>query len=112
MQRECEVSKEELRESSPANTGAVNAPISTSSSPDQKGKMTLGSMKFKIIILAVVVVGFILTLFMLNIIAGGGSGNMAGHSIAFDAIQNYVHTTTGVNYNYNHQDLVSVYFLL
>ncbi len=73
--------------------------------------MTLGTMKFKIIILAAVVAGFILTLFMLNIIAGGGSGNMAGHSIAFDAIQNYMLTTTNVDYNYNHQDLVSIYFL-
>jgi hypothetical protein len=105
------VLQEELRGSSPANNGTVNAPISTSPSPDQKGKMTLGSMKFKIIILAAVVAGFILLLFLLDILAGGGSGNMAGHSIAFDSIQSYLHATTNVNYNYNHQDLVSVYFL-
>ena len=105
------VLQEELKDSTPANNGTVNAPVSTPSSPDQKGKMTLGTMKFKIIILAAVVAGFILTLFMLNIIASGGSGNMSAHSIAFDAIQNYVQTASNVNYNYNHQDLVSIYFL-
>ena len=40
-------------------------------------------MKFKIIILVAVVAGFILTLFMLNIIASGGSGSMSAHSIGF-----------------------------
>jgi hypothetical protein len=105
------VLQQELKDSNPTSDQTVNPPISTSSSSDQKGKMTLGTMKFKIIILAAVVAGFILTLFMLNIIAGGGSGNMAGHSIAFDAIQNYMQTTTNVDYNYDHQDLVSIYFL-
>ena len=105
------VLQEELKDSTPANNGTVSAPVSTPSSPDQKSKMTLGTMKFKIIILAAVVAGFILTLFMLNIIASGGSGSMSAHSIGFDAIQNYVQTASNVNYNYNHQDLVSIYFL-
>ena len=39
----------------PANNGTVSAPVSTPPSPDQKTKMTLGTMKFKIIILAAVV---------------------------------------------------------
>ena len=103
--------QEELKDSTPANNGTVSAPVSTPSSPDQKNKMTLGTMKFKIIILAAVVAGFILTLFMLNIIASGGSGSMSAHSIGFDAIQNYVQTASNVNYNYNHQGLVSIYFL-
>ena len=46
-------------------------------------------MKYKIIILAAVVAGFILLLFVLDIIAGGGSGNMSGHLIALEAMQNY-----------------------
>ena len=107
--------QDELKESNPAINGTVNAPISTSSSstPDQKGKVTLASMKFKIIILAAIVAGFILTLFILDIIAGGGSGNMSGHLIALEAIQNYVQpTTTYVNYNFNPQDLVSIYFII
>ncbi len=77
----------------------VNTPVSTLSSPDKKEKMTLKTMKNKIIILAAVVAGLILTLFILDILAGGGSGNMSGHSIAFDAIQNYdVQSTTNVDY--------------
>jgi len=97
----------ESMEANPASDATVNAPVSTPSSPDKKEKMTLKTMKNKIIILASVVAGLILTLFILDIIAGGGSGNMSGHSIAFDAIQNYVKTTaTNVDYTYNHQDLV------
>ena len=46
------VLQEELKDSTPANNGTVSAPVSTSSSPDQKSKMTLGTMKFKIIILS------------------------------------------------------------
>jgi hypothetical protein len=106
------VLQEELKDSNPAVNGTVNAPVSAPSSPDQKSKMTLGTMKFKIIILAAVVAGFILTLFMLNIIASGGSGNLSAHSIAFDSVQNYIQTASNVNYNYNHQDLVSIFFLL
>ncbi|HKU84215.1 MAG TPA: hypothetical protein VJP58_09250 [Candidatus Nitrosocosmicus sp.] len=104
--------QDELKDSNPANIGTVSTPVSASSNPDQKGKMTPGTMKFKIIILAAVVAGFILTIFMLNIIAGGGSGNMSAHSIAFDTMHNLVQTTAYDNHNYNHQDLVSVYFLL
>jgi hypothetical protein len=111
--------QDEVKESNPAINGTVNASITTSSSsssptPDQKGKVTLASMKYKIIILAAVVAGFILLLFILDIIAGGGSGNMSGHLVALEAIQNYVQiTTTNISYNYNiHQDLFSIYFLL
>ena len=106
------VLEDELKDSNPDNIGADSTPVSGSSNPDQKGKMTSGTMKFKIIILAAVVAGFILTIFMLNIIAGGGSGNMSAHSIAFDTMQNFVQATGNINYNYNHQDLVSIYFLL
>ncbi|MDN5845496.1 MAG: hypothetical protein L0H53_04385 [Candidatus Nitrosocosmicus sp.] len=83
------VLEEELKEANPASNGTVNASVSTSPSPDKKSKMTLSTMKYKIIILASVVAGFILLLFILDIIAGGGSGNMSGHSIAFDVMQNY-----------------------
>jgi len=106
------VLEEELKDSTPANNGTVSAPVSTSSPADQKGKMTLGTMKFKIIILVAVVVGFILTLFMLNILASGGTGNISAHLIAPDTIQNFVQTTANVNYNYNHQELFSIYFLV
>jgi hypothetical protein len=106
------VLQEELKDSNPTNIGTENTPVSTSSNPDQKGKMTTGTMKFKIIILAAVVAGFILTIFMLNIIAGGGTGNMSAHTIAFDPILNYVQTTATVNNNYNHQDLFPIYFVL
>ena len=106
------VLEEELMDSNQANNGTVSAPVSTSSPADQKGKMTLGRMKFKIIILIAVVVGFILTLFMLNILAGGGTGNISAHLIAPNTMQNLVQTTANVNYNYNHQELFSIYFLL
>src|SRR6476619_7273391 len=43
------VLEEELKDSNQANNGTVSAPVSASSTPDQKGKMTLGTMKFKII---------------------------------------------------------------
>ena len=92
--------QDELKESNPsAINGAANAPISTSSSsssptPDQKGKVTLASMKYKILILAAVVAGFILLLFILDIIAGGGSGNMSGHLIVLEGAQSYVETST------------------
>ena len=111
--------QDEVKESNPAINGTVNASITTSSpssSPtsDQKGKVTLASMKYKIIILAAVVAGFILLLYILDIIAGGGSGNMSGHLVALAATQNYVQITTiNISYNYNiHQDLFSIYFLL
>ena len=111
--------QDEVKESNPAINGTVNTSLTTSSpssSPtsDQKGKVTLASMKYKIIILAAVVAGFILLLYILDIIAGGGSGNMSGHLVALEAIQNYVQITTiNISYNYNiHQDLFSIYFLL
>lgn len=38
---------------------------------------------------------------------------MSGHLIALEAMQNYVQTaTTYVTYSLNHQDLVSIYFLI
>ena len=106
--------EEELKKSNPAINGTVNASISTSpsSSPHQKGKTTLASMKFKIIILAAIVAGFILTLFMLDIIADGGSGNMSGHLVVFEGLQTYLQTEKNINYDYNHHDLNSIYFLL
>ncbi len=94
--------EEEKKESNPAINGTVNAPISASSPPDQKGKTTITSMKFKIIILAAIVAGFIITLFILDIIAGGGSGNMSGHSMAFEALQNDIqNAATSTNHNHN-----------
>ena len=107
--------KEELKDSNPAINSTVNPPISKSSAspPDKKTKTTVRSMKFKIIILAVIIAGFIITLFMLDIIAGGGSGNMSGHSIALETFQTYPQiTTNNINSNNNHQVLFSVYFLL
>ena len=106
--------EDELKKSNAAINGTGNAPTSTSSSssPDQKSKTTLASMKFKIIILAVIVAGFILTLFMLDIIAGGGSGNMSGHIVAFEGLQTYLQTAKNINFDHNHHDLVSIYFLL
>jgi hypothetical protein len=100
--------EEELKNSSPEIKGTDNAPISTSSaSPqNQKSKTTLESMKYKIIILAAIVAGFIVTLFMLDIIAGAGSGNMSGHSIALETLQTYFQiTTTNINSSHNHHVL-------
>ena len=95
--------EEELKGSNPTINGTVNTPITPSSPPDQKGKTTLKSMKFKIIILAAVVAGFIITLFMLDIIAGGGSGNMSGHSMAFEGFQNNLqNVATSSNHNHNY----------
>ncbi|WP_458747507.1 hypothetical protein [Candidatus Nitrosocosmicus sp. T] len=107
--------QEELKESTPAINGTGNAPVSASSSsstPVQKGKVTLASMKYKIIILASVVAGFILLLFILDIIAGGGSGNMSGHLVAFEGLQNYVQTAKNIHYDFNYHDFISIYFLL
>lgn len=88
---------------------------SSSSSAKQKNKMTLANMKFKIIILAAVVGGLILILFLLDILAGGGgggSGSMGGHLIGFDAIQNYVQSSSTGEYEFEHRALVSIFFLL
>lgn len=85
---------------------------SSSSTPGQKNKMTLSSMKYKIIILAAVVGGLIITLFLLNILASGG-GNLAGHSILFDSVQNYFFgASIDANHVQAHPDLISVYFML
>ena len=83
-----------MEEQSKINTVAKNIPTSSQdqqSSSSQKNKMTFANMKFKIIILAAVVGGLIITLFLLNFLASGGSGSgsMAGHLIGFDAAQNY-----------------------
>jgi hypothetical protein len=108
------IREEELKKSNTAINGTVNAPTSTStsSSPDQKSKTTLGTMKFKIIILAATVAGFILLLFILDIIAGGGSGNMSGHLVAFEGLQTYLQTARNIHYDLNYHYLISVYFLL
>jgi hypothetical protein len=107
--------QDELKGSTPAINGTGNAPVSASSpssTPAQKGKVTLASMKYKIIILASVVAGFILLLFILDIIAGGGSGNMSGHLVAFEGLQNYVQTAKNIHYDFNDHDFISIYFLL
>jgi hypothetical protein len=87
---------------------------SSSSSAKQKNKMTLANMKFKIIILAAVVGGLILILFLLDILAGGGggSGSMGGHLIGFDALQNYIQSSSTGEYEFEHRALVSIFFLL
>ncbi|GKS61952.1 hypothetical protein YTPLAS21_14100 [Candidatus Nitrosocosmicus sp.] len=86
---------------------------SSSSSAKQKNKMTLANMKFKIIILASVVGGLILILFLLDILAGGGGGgSIGGHLIGFDAIQNYVQSSSTGEYEFEHRALVSIFFLL
>jgi hypothetical protein len=87
---------------------------SSSSSAKQKNKMTLANMKFKIIILAAVVGGLILILFLLDILAGGGggSGSMGGHLIGFDALQNYIQSSSTAEYEFEHRALVSIFFLL
>jgi hypothetical protein len=86
---------------------------SFSSSAKQKNKMTLANMKFKIVILAAVVGGLILILFLLDILAGGGGGSsMGGHLIGFDAIQNYVQSSSTAEYEFEHRALVSTFFLL
>lgn len=106
-----------LEEEARVNSMSQNDPNSQSSqqssSSKQKNKMTFANMKFKIIILASVVGGLILILFLLDFLAsGGGSGsNMAGHFIGFDAVQNYIEISYNENGN-NHHDLVSILFLL
>lgn len=107
-----------LEEEARINSMLQNDPNSqssqqSSSSSKQKNKMTFANMKFKIIILAGVVGGLILILFLLDFLAsGGGSGSsMAGHFIGFDAVQNYVQTSFSENEN-NHHDLMSIFFLL
>ncbi len=75
------------------------SPYSPSSSPsstspsNQKNKMTLAKMKYKIIILVGVVGGFILVLFLLDYLAAlntGGSSMGGHHFILFDALQSNI----------------------
>lgn len=69
----------------------------------KKNKVTLASMKYKIIILASVVAGLIVTLLLLNFIAdmnSGGGGSMGGHHvILYEAVHNYLLTSLGEFYN-------------
>ena len=70
----------------------------SSSSPNQKNKMTFANMKNKIIILVAVVVEFIALMFILDFLASlntGGAGGGAGHHIIlYDSLQNYIHLST------------------
>ena len=88
---------------SPADYHSSPSPSSSPSSfspgsPDgaaKKNKVTLASMKYKIIILASVVAGLIVTLLLLNFIAdmnSGGGPSMGGHHvILYEAVHNYLH---------------------
>lgn len=108
--------EEEARVNSTPNNGSdsqTGQQPSSSSSSKQKNKMTLANMKFKIIILASVVGGLILVLFLLDFLASGGGsgGSMAGHIIGYDAIQNFVQTSLDED-RIDHHVLVSLFFLL
>jgi hypothetical protein len=89
------------------------SPYSPSSSPsstspsNQKNKMTLAKMKYKIIILVGVVGGFILILFLLDYLAAlntGGSSMGGHHFILFDALQSNI---IQISY-YNTNELVTI----
>jgi hypothetical protein len=89
-----------------------NAQSNQQSSSKQKNKMTWANMKFKIILLAAVVGGLILILFLLDFLASGGnSSSMAGHVIGFETFQNYVQSSID-EIEINHPQLVSIFFLL
>jgi hypothetical protein len=84
------------------------SPYSPSSSPsstspsNQKNKMTLAKMKYKIIILVGVVGGFILILFLLDYLAAlntGGSSMGGHHFILFDALQSDIIQISSFNTN-------------
>lgn len=84
------------------------SPYSPSSSPsstspsNQKNKMTLAKMKYKIIILVGVVGGFILILFLLDYLAAlntGGSSMGGHHFILFDALQSDIIQLSSFNTN-------------
>lgn len=82
--------QEEMKRSTPqkAPMSSTNDPTTTTS--DKKNKVTLASMKYKIIILVSVVVGFIATLLVVSMIAdiNSGGGSMAGHHfVAFEVFQ-------------------------
>jgi hypothetical protein len=108
------VLEEEAKVNSTPNNGSDSQSGQQSTSPSkQKNKMTFANMKFKIIILASVVGGLILVLFLLDFLASGGGsgGSMAGHIIGYDAIQNFVQTSSNEDRT-NHHVLVSIFFLL
>lgn len=71
-------------------------------SPDgqaKKNKVTLASMKYKIIILAAVVAGFIVTLLIVSILAdinsGGGLGGGGHHVTVYETMHNYLQISLG-----------------
>ncbi|HYF99326.1 MAG TPA: hypothetical protein VD815_04485 [Candidatus Saccharimonadales bacterium] len=64
----------------------------------KKNKVTLASMKYKIIILASVVAGLIVTLLLQNLIAdmnSGGGGFGGHHVILYEAVNNYLQISFG-----------------
>ncbi|HEU5121060.1 MAG TPA: hypothetical protein VFT71_08730 [Candidatus Nitrosocosmicus sp.] len=105
--------EEEARVNSTPNNGPDSQFSQQSSSSKQKNKMTFANMKFKIIILASVVGGLILVLFLLDFLASGGGsgGSMAGHIIGYDAVQNFVQTSLNEN-TIGYHVSVAVIFLL
>jgi hypothetical protein len=105
--------EEEAKVNSTPNNGSDSQSGQQSSSSKQKNKMTFANMKFKIIILASVVGGLILILFLLDFLASGGGsgGSMAGHIIGYDVIQNFVQTSLNED-GIDHHALVSIFFLL
>ncbi|MGD9672512.1 MAG: hypothetical protein AB7U98_03415 [Candidatus Nitrosocosmicus sp.] len=113
LEEEARVNSTLQNAQSPQPSQQDSSSSSSSSSAKQKNRMTLANMKFKIIILASVVGGLILILFLLDILAGGGGGgSMGGHLIGFDAIQNYVQSSSTAEYEFEHRALVSTFFLL
>lgn len=88
-----------------------NKDINNVKKPDSglNNKPSLSNMKFKIIILASVVGGFIITLFLLNVLSPSGE-NLAGHLIIYDFFQKYVQFSS-TNLNWYHQQLISIYFM-
>jgi hypothetical protein len=105
--------EEEAKVDSTPNNGLDSQSSQQSSPSKQKNKMTFANMKFKIIILASVVGGLILVLFLLDFLASGGGsgGSMAGHIIGYDAVQNFVQTSLNEN-TIGYHVSVAVIFLL
>jgi hypothetical protein len=105
--------EEEAKADSTPNNGLDSQSSQQSSSSKQKNKMTFANMKFKIIILASVVGGLILVLFLLDFLASGGGsgGSMAGHIVGYDAVQNFVQTSLNEN-TIGYHVSVAVIFLL
>ena len=106
--------EEEARLNALSQSRAPNdAPLGSSTSPSsgQKEKITFSNMKYKIFILAAVVGGLIIILFLMNILASG-AGNLAGHSILLESIQTYFYPSYIGHDPTGHQALISVYFML